>query len=184
MNASDHVNGLRTAPVVMVEYGDYECPYCVAAHEVVKELQSLLGSSMCFIFRNFPLTNEHPHAFDSAALAELAATEDKFWEVHDAIYERPNNLSFPLLESIAKSFSISVSEFREAYLNKKILEKIRNDADGGLQSGVRGTPTFFINGRRYEGSFDVRAVSAFINDQVIPHSDGDRSIQPSKTHST
>ena len=107
VNASDHVNGLRTAPVVMVEYGDYECPYCVAAHEVVKELQSLLGSSMCFIFRNFPLTNEHPHAFDSAALAELAATEDKFWEVHDAIYERPNNLSFPLLESIAKSFSIS-----------------------------------------------------------------------------
>jgi protein-disulfide isomerase len=184
VNVLDHISGLRNAPVVMIEYGDYECPYCVAAHEVVKEIQSLFGESLCFIFRNFPLTNEHPHAFDAAALAELAATQDKFWEVHDALYERSDNLSFQLLESMAKSFDISLIDFREAHLNKKILKKIQGDADGGIQSGVRGTPTFFINGSRYEGSFEAHAVSAFINDHVLPHGDGGKPIHPSGVHPT
>jgi protein-disulfide isomerase len=182
VNAQDHLIGLPNAPVVMIEYGDYECPYCVAAHGVVKEIQSLFGDSMCFIFRNFPLTYEHPHAFDAAALAELAAMQGKFWEVHDALYERPDNLSFQILESMAKSFDISVTDFREAHVNKKILKKIQGDADGGIQSGVRGTPTFFINGRLYEGSFNAQAVSAFINQQVLPHRDGSAAIGRSQTH--
>jgi protein-disulfide isomerase len=184
VNELDHVSGTPHAPVVMIQYGDYECHRCVAAHDIIKEIRALFGSSMCFIFRNFPITYGHPHSLDAAAIAELAADQGHYWKAHDAIFERTEKLNFRLLESIAKSFDISICDFLEAYLNKRILKKIRLDSDGGLYSGVGETPAFFINGHRYRGPLDVRSVCAFIEDRIIPYVDGGIPMLAPRIHST
>ena len=170
VSAEDHVQGPDAAAVTLVEYGDYECPHCGRAYPVVKRLQKKFGDSLRFVFRNFPLAEMHPLAEPAAEAAEFAASHGKFWEVHDGIYEHQQELSLEFLLALAKSNGMNPKTLSEALENRAFQERVKHDFMSGVRSGVNGTPTFFINGQRHYGAFDLPTLSAVIRterDQVV-----------------
>lgn len=150
----DHVQGPDTAPVTLVEYGDYECPYCGEAYPVLKAVQGEMGDALRFVFRNFPLAEMHPHAVHAAAFAEMAATAGMFWQAHDLLYENQDALTDRDLLAYGHRLGLPQSRLAEA-LDGGFDAKIRADFRGGVRSGVNGTPTLFINGLRYDGARDA-----------------------------
>lgn len=164
---ADHIQGSESAPITLVEYGDYECPFCGRAYHVIKQLQKHFGKQLRFVFRNFPLTQLHPQAEVAAEAAEFAATNDKFWEMHDLIYENQTSLSEPLLLELGMTLGLDTNELRMAIETKGFEEKIRADFLGGVRSGVNGTPTFFINGERYNGSYEYEDLEAALESVVV-----------------
>jgi protein-disulfide isomerase len=153
----DHSQGPLDAPVTLVEYGDYECPFCAQAHPIVKSLQHRLGKSMRFVFRNFPLTTIHPQAFHAAEAAESVAAhagEKAFWCMHDAIYERPEDSPLALADDslviYATECSANPQQVAADLATDALEERVREDFTSGVRSGVNGTPTFFVNGERYD----------------------------------
>jgi len=158
VNEGDQKQGSLDAPLVLVEYGDYECPHCGAAYPVVKQLQSHFGRDMLFIFRNFPLAEIHPHALPAAYVAEAAGLQRKFWQLHDLIYESQANLSQRHLLSLAESANADIGRLEKDMTSFPIIEKVENDMEGGARSGVNGTPTFFINGVRHNGNYDFESL--------------------------
>jgi protein-disulfide isomerase len=148
----DHSEGGSDAKVVLVEYGDYQCPYCGAAYPIVKRIQKDLGTRLLFVFRNFPITNAHPQAQWAAETAEAAAVQGKFWEMHDYLYENQPSLGD---EAFFGKFEGKLN-LDVAKLNREVAQhvhsaRIQEDFMSGVRSGVNGTPTFFINGIRYDG---------------------------------
>jgi protein-disulfide isomerase len=162
VTSNDHVQGDMKAPVTLVEYGDYQCPYCGTAHVVVKLLQQHYGKDIRFVFRNFPLTQLHPEAAPAAETAEFAGAHKHYWEAHDALYENQMALSLRLYETLVKELGLSAAELRQALAEHSYLPKIKADFDSGVQSGVTGTPTFFINGDLHQGSSDLGSLAAAI----------------------
>ena len=156
----DHSWGNSDADVTIVEYGDYECPHCGAAHPVVKQLLEHLGEEVRFVFRNFPLTQIHAHAEPAAEAAEVAADHGLFWEMHDLIFENQNRLDNRSLAAYAGSLGIEESDFLNKISQHEKLARIKEDFMSGVESGVNGTPTFFINGRRHEGANDFASLLA------------------------
>jgi len=154
VNEGDQKQGSMDSSVVLVEYGDYECPHCGAAYPIIKQLQSHFGRELLFIFRNFPLAEIHPHALIAAYVAEAAGLQRKFWKLHDLIYENQANLSQRRLIALAESAGVDVDKLVKDMSSFPIIEKVENDMEGGARSGVNGTPTFFINGNRYNGYYD------------------------------
>jgi protein-disulfide isomerase len=150
----DHVQGPADAPVTLVEYGDFECPYCGEAYPIVKALQQRLGERLRFVFRNFPLTNAHPHAAHAAEAAEAAAAQGRFWEMHDRLYEHQRALDDAHLERYAADVGLDVARFDEEVAAGRYRAPVREDLLSGVRSGVNGTPTFFINGARHDDSYD------------------------------
>src|SRR5205823_5823309 len=132
----DHQQGPETAPVTLVEYGDYECPYCGQAYSIVKEVQRRLGDRLRFVFRNFPLTNAHPHAAHAAEAAEAAAAQGKFWEMHDYLYEHQRALDDPHLLEAAEQVGLDVARFRQDMEAQTSVARIREDFLGGVRSDV------------------------------------------------
>jgi protein-disulfide isomerase len=156
----DHKTGNGKAKIVMVEYGDYQCPHCGHAHPLIKKLLKQFSHEILFIFRNFPLQEMHPQAMISAQSAEAADIQQKFWEMHDTIYENQNILSVNSLLDFAKQIDLDLEKFSKDWKTKGVISKIENDFDGGIRSGVNGTPTFFINGNRletYDASYESLA---------------------------
>lgn len=151
---ADHIQGDGKALITLVEYGDYECPYCGSAYPIVKRIQKHFGERLRFVFRNFPIVDSHPYAGIAAMTAEFAATKNKFWEMHDVLYENQEFLDLPNLINYAESLGLSASELQMAIKNEIFADKIKNDFMGGVRSGVNGTPSFFINGNRHDGSFE------------------------------
>jgi protein-disulfide isomerase len=149
----DHVVGPDDAPVTLVEYGDYECPYCGMAHPIVKSVQRELGSRLRFVFRNFPLAEAHPHARKAAQAAEAAAAQGKFWEMHDMIFEHQDALEDEDLIADARSLGLDAERVARELEAGTHAKRVRDDFRSGVRSGVNGTPTFFVNGDRYEGSW-------------------------------
>ena len=160
---NDHVEGLDNAPVTLVEYGDYQCPYCGEAYPIVKAIQKAFGKKLCFVFRNFPLAEMHPHAQSAAETAEFAAANGKFWQMHDALYENQEQLGGALYLELAGSLGLPATALRKVLEDGIYREKVRADFMGGVKSGVNGTPSFFINGRRHDAAFDFETLSAAIN---------------------
>lgn len=160
VNENDHIQGAANAPVTLVEYGDFECSHCGAAHLVVKRIQETMGDRLRFVFRNFPLTQIHSHAQHAAEAAEIAASEDSFWEMHDILYENQKALADPDLIAYAKVVGLDAADFAEDLTNGTYAEKVRADFLGGVESGVNGTPTFFINNRRYNDSASYETLLA------------------------
>jgi protein-disulfide isomerase len=158
VSAADHALGPPTAPVTLVEYGDYECPYCGAAHPVVKEIYRQLGDELRFVFRHFPLTRVHPHAERAAEAAEAAGAQGRFWQMHDLLFENQNALEDEDLLVYANAIGLDVRRFVIELENGVYTPKVRADFLSGVRSGVNGTPTFFINGRRHEGGFDLESL--------------------------
>jgi protein-disulfide isomerase len=163
VGARDHVRGSATAPVTLLEYGDYECPYCRAAHPILDALQRQLGDGLRFVFRHFPLTEMHPHAEHAAEAAEAAGAHHKFWEMHDVIYESPA-LDDQHLVQYASSLGLPPASILRAITEHSHLARVREDFMSGVRSGVNGTPCFFINGVRHDGSYDFDELLAAITE--------------------
>lgn len=151
VNSNDHIQGNANAELVIVEYGDYQCPYCGAAYPVVKELMKEFGNQVQFVFRNFPLSEMHQYARPAALAAEAANVQGKFWEMHDAIYENQQHLNENLLTEIAEKLSLNMTQFKEDLQSSKLAEKVDSDFESGVISGVNGTPSFFVNGKKFNG---------------------------------
>jgi protein-disulfide isomerase len=158
VSENDHIQGAGNAAVTLVEYGDYECPHCGRAYWIVKKVQEKMGDRLRFVFRNFPLTRAHPHALHAAEAAEIAATQDKFWEMHNRLYENQNALDDESLIAYAEGIGLDVERFTEYSRSDTFAEKVRADFMGGVESGVNGTPTFFIDGVRFNGSWDYETL--------------------------
>ena len=156
----DHTQGPATAPVTLVEYGDYECPYCGQAYLIVKETQLRLGDRLRFVFRNFPLTNAHPHAQHAAETAEAAAAQGKFWEMHDYLYEHQQALDDRHLLEAAEQVGLDAARFWQEIEAHSYAARVREDFLGGVRSDVNGTPSFFINGLRHDDSYDTETLLA------------------------
>jgi protein-disulfide isomerase len=155
VNQRDHVRGPETAPVTLVEYGDFECPYCAAAHVILKEVQATMGDQLRLVFRHFPLTQIHPHAEPAAEASEAAGAQGQFWEMHDLLYENQPRLDPPHLLMYAEELGLDVERFARELEEGAYRERVRGDFLSGVRSGVNGTPAFFINGVRYDGSWDI-----------------------------
>lgn len=162
----DHMQGPPDAPVTLVEYGDYECPFCGAAYPIVKAIQERLGDQLCFVFRNFPLSEAHPHAEDAAEAAEAAGGQGKFWPMHDMLYENQDALEPDDLDQYARALRLDLPRFVKELSEHVSAERVREDFRSGVRSGVNGTPTFFINGVRHDGGYDMASLLAAIEEAV------------------
>ena len=149
----DHIQGTSTAPLELLEYGDYQCPSCGEAYLVLKNVQEQLGDQVQFIFRNFPLT-EHPDAFGAAMAAEAAALQHKFWPMYNLLYSNQLYLGIDDLLAYAENIGLDIDRFRRDIRSEALVSKIQADLDGGERSGVTGTPNFYINGKKYDGDWD------------------------------
>ena len=158
----DHVRGPLTAPVTLVEYGDYECPHCGHAHVVVQQLEQLMSDAFRFVFRHFPLTTVHPHAAQAAEAAEAASAQEVFWQMHDRLFENQDALSEGHLIRYATMIGMDVTRFAREMAERRYAPRVREDFLSGVRSGVNGTPTFFINGVRHDGPSDLAALLAGI----------------------
>jgi len=154
----DHVQGPTDAAVTLVEYGDYECPYCGAAYPIIKEVQARMGERLRFVFRNFPITTSHPHAEQAAEAAEAAAAQGRFWQMHDLLFENQRRLRDQDLRAYAERLGLAVEQFDQELAEHVHAERVREDFMSGVRSGVNGTPTFYINGVRHDGSFDTETL--------------------------
>lgn len=156
----DQLSGKPTATITLVEYGDYQCPHCEHAYPLLKKLTKQFSNELRFVFRNFPLQESHPAAMISAQAAEAAGLQNKFWEMHDMIYEHQDELDENNLLRFAEVLKLDIQKFKKDSNSKDVLTKVENDFEGGIRSGVNGTPTFFINQNRadsYDGSYESLA---------------------------
>ena len=151
----DHIAGPAHAPVTLVEYGDYQCPHCGHAHPIVKAIQLAMGDSLRFVFRNFPLAEIHPHASTAAQAAETAASAGSgaFWAMHDAMFEHQDHLDIASLGKYAVAAGVDPETVRQAISHGTFVDRVNSDFLSGVRSGVNGTPTFFVNGQRYDGEW-------------------------------
>jgi protein-disulfide isomerase len=162
----DHSKGPANAPVTLVEYGDFECPGCGAAHPIVNLVLQHFGPKLQFVFRHFPLTQVHLNAEPAAESAEFAGAHGRFWEMHDGIYENQDRLGPALLFALAGALELSEVELRNALVSEKYAPKIKSDFLGGVRSGVNGTPSFFVNGHQHEGSYAFEDLVAAIEQHL------------------
>ena len=164
VGARDHARGPEGAPVTLVKYGDYECPYCGQLHPVLKELQERTGERMRFVFRHFPLDSAHPRARRAALAAEAAASQGRFWEMHDLLYENQDELGEEDLTRYAAELGLDLRRFEEDLANDHLAWRIEEDRLGGERAGVGGTPALFVNGVRYAGPMDLDGLLAAVEE--------------------
>jgi protein-disulfide isomerase len=161
----DHVRGPATAAVTLVEYGDYECPFCGAAAAAVRQVQQIVGD-LRFAYRHFPLTQIHPHAFQAAEAAEASGAQGSFWEMHDLLFAHQDALELQDLFVYARGLGLDLERFASDLANNAHAVRVREDMMSGIRSGVNGTPTFFINDVRHNGGYDVQSLLAGISATV------------------
>ena len=164
VSEGDHSQGPATAAVTLVQYGDYECPYTRQSTTIVRAIQQQLGDQLRFVFRNFPLTEIHPHALHAALAAEAAAAQGKFWQMHDYIFHHQHTLEDSDLEQFAEAVGLDMQQFARDMAARPSSSRIEEDLQSGIRSGVRGTPTFFINGVLYPGSWEQEALLAALEE--------------------
>jgi len=151
----DHAMGPADAPLTLVEYGDYECPYCGMAHPIDKAVQRRFGDRLRFVFRHFPISQLHPHAEHAAEIAEIAGSQGAFWPMHDMLYENQHALADEDLIGYAAQLGLDEKWAAAMLASHTFAPRVREDFLSGVRSGVNGTPTFFINGIRHDGPWDA-----------------------------
>ena len=166
VSPDDYLQGPGDALTTLVEYGDYECPHCAHAYPIVKQLQKRFGDDLRFVFRNFPLNEAHPDAEAAAETAEFAGAHGKFWEMHDLLFENQPRLGTALFVELAQKLKLPRLALEAALEDGQFAARVRADFSGGVRSGVNGTPTFFINGLRYDDSWEFPELLLVI-DQAI-----------------
>lgn len=154
VSQKDNLQGGAAASIDLVEYGDYQCQHCGTAYPIVKSIQKKMGDKLKFVFRNFPLAEEHPNATNAAIATEAAARQGKFWEMHDILFGHQSQLDKASLNRYAKKIGLDVKRFELDFDKQDIQNKVASDFESGVRSGVNGTPTFFINGKKYNDSWD------------------------------
>jgi protein-disulfide isomerase len=168
---SDHAVGPASAPVTLVQYGDYECPHCGAAYPILKTLLQRFGDRLRFVFRNFPLSESHPHAEHAAEAAEAVADlggNAAFWAMHDTLYEHQSALEDEDLAGYASDVGVDRKAVERALDNHTYRSRVREDFKSGVLSGVNGTPTFFVNGTRFDGNWsDIETFAAALQAQAV-----------------
>lgn len=162
----DHCLGPDNAPVTLLEYGDYQCPFCGRAYVIIKRLQEYFGEQLRFAFRNFPLTQIHPHAQQAAEAAEAAGAQGKFWEMHDMLYENQDALDLPSLREYALVLELDMDRFDMEMMTHAHAQRVREDFMSGVRSGVNGTPTFYLNSLRFDGSWDGTRLMTAIQELI------------------
>jgi protein-disulfide isomerase len=162
VSSKDHIQGKKNAPIELVEFGDYECPYCGQAQPMIKRIQEELGDDLKFVFRNFPLTQVHAHAFNAAIATEIAASQGMFWEMHDILFENQNALYDDDILRYADEIGLDVDRFESDFRNAAFQEKVRADFESGIRSGVNGTPSFFVNGQLYADMINEQSLLAHL----------------------
>jgi len=156
--AADHIRGPHDAPVRIIEYGDFECPNCKQAAPTVALLLKRFAGRICVAYRHFPLEEVHPHALIAAEAAEAASEQGRFWEMHDRIFASQPHLQLPHLREMATELSLDMRRFSSALADHAHVAHIREDREGGQRSGVRATPTFFVNGKLCDVSFGMQVL--------------------------
>ena len=165
-NKEDHIQGDPNAPIIMVEYGDFQCPYCGAAYPVIKKLQSKFKNQMALVFRHFPLSQIHEYARIAAFSAEAAAKQGKFWEMHNLIFENQDKLNSVFLLHLAERLDLNMKNFQKDISDPAIVKKVDLDFQNGILSGVNGTPTFYINGLMFNGPYDFESLALAMRNTV------------------
>lgn len=158
VSAVDHALGAAHSPVTVVEYGDFECPTCKQAAPAVKVMLERFGNHVRFVFRHFPVEAAHPHAMHAAQAAEAAGGQDKFWQMHDLLFENQRHLKVTNLREYAQRLGLEMPRFIAELDDEIYLQRVREHIQGGVQSHVRGTPTFYINGVIQDVSFGMHAL--------------------------
>jgi protein-disulfide isomerase len=159
----DHATGPLSAALVLVEYGDFECPHCRDAYPVIAQLRAAFGEALTFVYRNFPLTSVHSHAQRAAETAEWAGLAGKFWQMHDQLLAHQDRLDDKGLLAAAAALGLVPRELQAAWDSHALIPRVKEDFLGGLKSGVTGTPKFFINGRRHDGAASIAALTAALD---------------------
>jgi protein-disulfide isomerase len=162
----DHILGFDDAPVTLLEYGDFECPQCGSAYPIVKELKEHFGDRLRLVFRNFPLTNVHPHAQRAAEAAEWAASFEAFWPMHDVLFENQTRLKDRQLLDYAQGLGLTPSSLADAWNAHTYFSRVKEHFLGGIRAGVKGTPTFFINGVLHQGAWDAVSLGRALRDAM------------------
>jgi len=160
VSEKDHATGPATAPVTIVEYGDYECPSCLSAVPIMEQVRQSLGDRLRFVFRHFPQSSIHTHASAAAEAAEAAADQGKFWQMHEALFKHQKELADIDLSHLALTLGLEIYKFDISRSQEEHRQRIRADFDGGVRSGVNKTPTLFINARRYDGPINAKSIIA------------------------
>jgi protein-disulfide isomerase len=158
VSTRDRLLGRLDAAYVLVEYGDYQCPYCRAAQPEVEAVVAAMGEDLAFVFRHFPLSNIHPHAWKAAEAAEAAAAQRSFWEYHSMLFANQEGLDIPHLVAYAGSLGLDVDRLADELAAGSHGPKVHEDFRSGILSGVNGTPTFFVNGLRHDGGSDAASL--------------------------
>ncbi|MCW3031291.1 MAG: cyclic nucleotide-binding protein [Solirubrobacterales bacterium] len=161
--STDHLLGPPDAPVTLVVYGDYQCSYCGHAEVALREIRERLEGRICLVFRNLPLIDVHPHAEHAALAAEAAARQDRFWPMHDLLYAHQDALADEDLDRYAAQLGLDLDRFRvDTSPSAEVAAKLQRDAESALESGVSGTPSFFVNGSAYDGDYDADSLGAVL----------------------
>jgi protein-disulfide isomerase len=166
VTTADHHEGPADAPVTLVEYGDYECPHCGRAFPIVKALQKTLKGKLRFVFRNFPISQIHPHAEHAAIAAEAAGRQGKFWPMHDRIFLNQAHLDDASLRRLAGDLKLDLEQFDRDVRDPALAARVQADFNGGVRSGVNGTPTFYVNGVRVDTGFSYDELLAALEEAL------------------
>jgi protein-disulfide isomerase len=164
----DHAIGPATAPITIVEYGDYECPSCLNAVPIITQVRQMLGDRLRFVFRHFPQSSIHPHASAAAEAAEAAGEQGKFWPMHNALFQHQQDLGEIDFAHLALTLGLEIYKFETGRTRERHHQRVQADYQSGLASGVNKTPTLFINGRRYDGTLEAMAITAASRQSVCP----------------
>jgi protein-disulfide isomerase len=159
----DHIRGPIDAPVTLVEYGDYQCPFCGAAHPIVLAVQREMGDRMRFVFRHFPMTTVHPLAEHAAEAAEAAGAQRRFWDMHDILFESQPRFTDRDLYAYAEMLGLDIDRFARDLASHAHAGRVREHFLSGVWSGVNGTPTFYINSMRHDGPYDFESLLAAVD---------------------
>jgi protein-disulfide isomerase len=154
----DHCQGNPSARIALVQYGDYQCPGCQAAHNIIPVLQQAFGEQIQFVFRHFPQSHIHPEAYHAAEAAEAAASQNKFWEMHTHLFAHQSQLADSYLVEYALALHLDVNQFLHEMATDCHMARVQSDIESGIQSNVTQTPTFFINDRKYNDDLSLEAL--------------------------
>lgn len=161
ISEQDHIQGLVSTSVALVEYGDYQCPTCGEAHQLIKAIRQQLND-LCFVFRHFPQPQIHPYAQRAAEAAEAAATQGQFWQMHDILFTHQQELGNDYLVEYANNLGLDIPQFLQDISRQVHIERINEDIESGLHSGVTVAPALFINGIRYANCWNIEQLMAAI----------------------
>ena len=156
----DHYFGRPCAPLELIQYGDFQCEHCADVYPEIKQLQDSFGDQLKFVYRHYPIPTRHPLSLEAAVATEYAALQGKFWYMHDMIYENQKLLTRTSLSKFAREIDLDTHAYENCREHRKLFRKVLSDFEGGVKGGVASTPTFFINGKQYDGFADFENISA------------------------